>query len=120
MIESCQLKRPEGGTAGEEEARVAELLKRLGVTIVNPVFPAPHAMCCGAAGGMPVMQAEAARRMAEARLEKSRGDYVLALTLDGRCGAHLRDCAEDRVRVLGVGEFVEEYCVLVGGGKRRK
>ncbi len=116
LLESCQLKPRPGTIAADDEQRIATLFKALGIKLLNDPFPQPHALCCGAAGGMPRMQPAAAARMASARMAGMREFEntcapALAVTLDPRCAAHLRG-ANSGTRVLGVAEFVDAYLTL--------
>ena len=87
LIESCQLKPRPQRAAGDDERRARDLLARLGVIDDAGAYPNAHALCCGAAGGMPAVAPHSASRMAAARLA---GDAdALAVTLDARCAAHL-------------------------------
>jgi Fe-S oxidoreductase len=108
LVESCQLKAARH--VESDEHLLLRLLAPLKLTIVGKSYPNPHAPCCGASGGMPLMQAHAAQRMASARLPE-RG---MVLCLDPRCAAHMRTAASnDTVEVLGFASFVERYCERV-------
>ena len=86
-----------------------ELLASFDIDCTNPHFPSPHAPCCGAGGGMPLMQPEASRRMAGARVP---GDGI-AVMLDPRCAAHLRDSVGgEPATMLGFAEFIARYFTL--------
>lgn len=106
LIETCQLKT---GASGEE-SDLATLLAQLGVDVMNARYPAPHARCCGAAGGMAQIEAQAARRMVVARLAAI-PPGVIAVTLEPRCLAHLR-AAAPAMTVLGAAGFLARYCTI--------
>lgn len=112
LLEACRLKPRAGAAAGADETRLRARLEALGVEIANAGFPSPYALCCGAAGGMPDMQAAAARRMAAARVDASDCPH---LVLDSRCAAHYRASG---LAVLGLTDFLARYCVLTPGGHR--
>ena len=110
LIETCQLKQRPGLSRGDDERRVRARLEALGVVIDNVDFPAPHALCCGAAGAMTDVAPGAAQRMAKARRGTHKG--AVLVTLDARCAAHL-DTGE--VPVLSLGAFLRDYCTLTPG-----
>ncbi len=105
LIESCQHK---FSAADGDEHAVAALFGALGLTLSNATFPNPYASCCGAAGGMPVIEPLSAARMARARLPAS----GVAVTLDPRCACHLNANAGDGIEVLGFASFVARYFTL--------
>ncbi|MEQ8495555.1 MAG: (Fe-S)-binding protein [Gammaproteobacteria bacterium] len=96
LLETCQLKPRPGRTASTDEACARALLEYLGFALDAASFPNAHALCCGAAGGMPVAAPASATRMAAARLAGGAADS-LALTLDARCAAHLRTAGDHAV-----------------------
>lgn len=106
LLESCALKRRTPTAPATDETAVRELFATLGIGCSNPLFPSPHAPCCGAGGGMPLMQAEASRRMAQARLP---GEGI-AVSLDPRCAAQLRETSDaETATVFGFAEFITRY-----------
>lgn len=112
LLEACALKRRTPAAPATDETAVRELFASFGIDCLNPLFPSPHAPCCGAGGGMPLMQPDAARRMATARTP----DDTIAVTLDPRCAAHLRASAAERpANVLGFAEFITRYFHLAPG-----
>ncbi|MEQ8662982.1 MAG: hypothetical protein RLW62_19380, partial [Gammaproteobacteria bacterium] len=95
LLETCQLKPRPGRAWRDDEARVRALLEALGFTLEAASFPNRHALCCGAAGGMPAVAPASAARMAAARLAGT--DDTLVLTLDARCAAHLQTAGAGEV-----------------------
>lgn len=108
VLEACALKRRTPAAPATDEDAIRELFGMLDVDIASPRFPSPHAPCCGAGAAMPLMQPEAARRMADARIP----DAGIAVTLDPRCAAHLRESADAADRVLGFAEFINRYFIV--------
>jgi len=109
LLEACALKRRTPTAPTTDENAVRELFATLDIACCNPLYPSPHAPCCGAGDGMPLMQPEASRRMAAARLP----DAGIAVTLDPRCAAQLRESAADKpATVLGFAEFMLRYFTL--------
>lgn len=108
LLESCQLKPRPGRTATDDERRARELLARLGVIDDAGGYPNLHALCCGAAGGMPDVAPESASRMAAARLGGD--DGALVLTLDARCAAHLARSGTHEV--IDLARFLARYTRL--------
>jgi Fe-S oxidoreductase len=100
LVESCQFK--PASRSPEMSARA--LLTTLGFDCTPTNFPSPFALCCGAAGGLPLMHAEAAARMAQARVH----DGLPVVTLDPRCAAHLRASAPTRT-IYGLAEFLVRH-----------
>lgn len=118
LLESCQLKSLAGRAGTADEQRIAQLFGALGIEVVNSAFPRAHALCCGAAGGMPRMQPAAAARMAQARLADGKCSIAgtVTVTLDSRCAQHLRAAAA--TSVLGLAEFVDRYVTVTPAGHR--
>jgi Fe-S oxidoreductase len=109
LLEACALKRRTPAAPATDENAVRELFATLDITCRDPLYPSPHAPCCGAGGGMDLMQPEASRRMAAARIP----DAGIAVILDPRCAAHLREAAADKpATVLGFAEFMLRYFTL--------
>lgn len=109
LLEACALKRRTPTAPATDETAVRELFAALGIDCLTPLFPSPHAPCCGAGGAMPLMQADAARRMAAARTPQD----GIAVTLDPRCAAHLRESdAGNAKNVLGFAEFITRYFIV--------
>lgn len=109
LLESCQLKRTARGAPATDEDAALALFAALGIEACNAGYPSAYALCCGAAGGMPRIQPQAAARMARARLPA--GD--IAVTVDPRCAAHLRQAARGTAcAVYGFAEFVQAHCTL--------
>jgi Fe-S oxidoreductase len=95
-LDPCHLTKKAHGLAGRNLGAVArDLLARLGVAVVEPAAAPRFQVCCGAAGGMPDAQPEAAARMARARLDEfgARG-AALVVTAGPLCAAHLERSAE--------------------------
>src|SRR5690606_11570051 len=107
LLEACRLKPRPGTLRGDDERWLQQQLTALGVRIGNDAFPSPHVLCCGAAGGMPDVAPDAARRMACARDDGS--GEAIRVTLDERCAAHY---AASGRPVLSVGTFLARYCTL--------
>jgi len=110
LLETCHLKQRPGLSRGDDEQRMRARLEALGVVIDTIEYPAPHALCCGAAGGMTDVAPAAAQRMAAAR--RGSPTEAVRVTLDARCAAHL-DSSE--APVLSLGAFLEAYCTLTPG-----
>jgi Fe-S oxidoreductase len=109
MLETCQLKRRRRDAPATDENAAATLFAALGIETDSAAYPSAHALCCGASGGMPRMQPQASIRMAQARLPPA----GIAVTVDPRCSAHLRQAAEGTpVTVYGFAEFLERYCTV--------
>lgn len=109
LLEACALKRRTQTAPATDETAVRELFAALGIDCLTPLFPSPHAPCCGAGGAMPLMQADAAQRMAAARTPQD----GIAVTLDPRCAAHLRESdAGNAKNVLGFAEFITRYFIV--------
>lgn len=109
LLEACALKRRTPTAPATDETAVRELFAALGIDCLTPLFPSPHAPCCGAGGAMPLMQADAAQRMAAARTPQD----GIAVTLDPRCAAHLRESdAGNAKNVLGFAEFITRYFIV--------
>lgn len=77
------------------------LLKRMGLTLVEMERHGPASYCCGAAGGVPQAQPDAARLAARTRLEEAR-DSGAATVVSGcsGCSAHLSDAPAGSLPVL--------------------
>jgi Fe-S oxidoreductase len=110
LLETCQLKQRPGRSRGDDERRLRARLEALGVVIDNVDYPAPHALCCGAAGGMPSVAPAAAERMAAAR--RGAQTSAIQVTLDARCAAHLETGAAP---VFSLAAFLHRYCTLTPG-----
>ena len=110
LLETCQLKQRPGRSRGDDERRMRTRLEALGVVIDNVDFPAPHVLCCGAAGGMTDVAPAAAERMAMARRGAHPG--AVQVTLDARCAVHLNS---GDAPVLSLGAFLRDYCTLSPG-----
>jgi Fe-S oxidoreductase len=109
LLETCQLKRSARAAAATDEDAAAALFAALGIEAANAAYPSAHALCCGAAGGMPRMQPDASARMARARLPAA----GIVVTLDPRCAAHLRQASQGMpVQVYGFAEFIRRHCVV--------
>ena len=109
LLEACALKRRTPTAPATDETAVRELFAALGIDCLTPLFPSPHAPCCGAGGAMPLLQADAAQRMAAARTPQD----GIAVTLDPRCAAHLRESdAGNAKNVLGFAEFITRYFIV--------
>lgn len=104
------------GCAGRRpgEARVADPLREIlalcGIEPVNDAHGAAHALCCGAAGTLPMVAADATRRMAAARLVAP-GAAEVTVVADARCRAHLGEAARATASapVLGLAEFLTAH-----------
>lgn len=109
LLEACALKRRTPAAPATDETAVRELFATFDIECLNPLFPSPHAPCCGAGGAMPLMQPDAAQRMAAARTPQD----GIAVTLDPRCAAHLRESAAgNAVNVFGFAEFITRYFIV--------
>jgi len=109
-FDGCAGRRP-GESRVEDPLR--EILAHCDVVPVNEARGAAHALCCGAAGTMKAVAAEAAQRMAAARLVAPAAADVIVVA-DARCLAHLRDAsaASAAAPVLGLAEFLLRYARL--------
>ncbi|MGE3771949.1 MAG: heterodisulfide reductase-related iron-sulfur binding cluster [Gammaproteobacteria bacterium] len=107
------------GCAGRRpgEARAADPLREIlalcGIEPVNDARGAAHALCCGAAGTLPAVAADATRRMAAARLVAPAAADVIVVA-DPRCRAHLGEAARatPSARVSGLAEFLTTHARL--------
>lgn len=81
LQDSCQSR-----TVPSDAAALREICAHLGLE-VRAGRAAQHVVCCGAAGGMPAMEPQAATRMAEARIADA--PAAVHLVADARCLAHL-------------------------------
>jgi Fe-S oxidoreductase len=95
-LDPCHLTKKTHGLAERGLAALArDLLGRLGVAVVEPAAAPRFQVCCGAAGGMPEAQPEAATRMARARLDEFGGrGAAVVVTAGPLCAAHLQRSAE--------------------------
>lgn len=100
VLDSCQHR------SGDDGAQVRALLEALDVSVVNDGRVARYVVCCGAGGGMPDMQGDAARRMAAARAAGA-ADCDALVGLDPRCLAHV--AAQSALPVYGLAEFVDAF-----------
>lgn len=103
-LDTCQARNGDAhGSAGETLRRILGLL---GIAPTHDALGARHVVCCGAAGGMPGMQRDAATRMARARLDEA----TVSVGLDPRCVAHSeRARAQDDPAVFSIAEFIDRY-----------
>jgi Fe-S oxidoreductase len=104
LHDSCQCR----NSPAQHEALQA-LCKRLGFTVLISANAPRHVVCCGAAGGMPAIAPESARRMAEAR--RAELSQVPLISADIRCVAHHRQSAPE-AQVYGPAEFILTHCTL--------
>lgn len=113
-LDSCHLTKKAHGLAARGLAGQArDLLARLGIAVVEPSAAPRFQICCGAAGGMPQSKPDAARRMAEARLD----DYArpdrpgagadVVVTASALCAGHLaRSAGAGHPAVQGLYTFL--------------
>ncbi len=104
LHDSCQSR-----NSPAEHAALRALCARLGFSVLDSANAPRHVLCCGAAGGMPAIAPESARRMAEAR--RTGLPQVPLVSTDIRCVAHHRQSAPD-ARIYGPAEFVLTHCTL--------
>jgi Fe-S oxidoreductase len=112
-LDPCHLTKKSHGAAarGDLAAAARALLALIGCEVAGDVRAARFAVCCGAAGGMPDMQPEAAGRMGAAKLDSLAGRGVAAVvTASPLCLGHLRRTRrEDQPAVFGLFEFLHAH-----------
>lgn len=112
-LDPCHLTKKSHGAAAQGGLATAarELLALVGCEVGGEARAARFAVCCGAAGGMPDMQPEAARRMGAAKLDEFAGrDAVAVVTASPLCLSHLRHVREPgQPQVFGLFEFLHSH-----------
>jgi Fe-S oxidoreductase len=103
LLDSCQTRH-----AAEAAQALRNVCELLGIKIAAATSAARHVVCCGAAGGMPQMAPDSARRMAAARLCAA-DPAAVYVSADPRCVAHLRRAQQQRQTIFGVAEFVATF-----------
>lgn len=101
---SCQSR-----NSPREDGALRALCQHLGLNVMAQAEAPRHVLCCGAAGGMPVMAPASAARMARARRDAL--PQVPLLSADIRCVAHHRQTSSE-ARVFGPAEFVLTHCTV--------
>lgn len=113
LLDPCHLSKKNHGLVGAANypQRIRALLGRLGCKTVTVADQGSYAVCCGAAGGMPQMSPQSARRMAEGKLRSFAASGASAvLSASPLCAAHLRRSqAADLPAVMGIFEFIDSY-----------
>lgn len=105
-FDACAARRRGAQTGTPNPLR--EILRAIGLDCGNDL-PAGHAVCCGAAGGMPAQQPESAARMASARVSNATETIPMVVS-DPRCLAHLRRSAAGSTTIYGLAEFILLHC----------
>ncbi|MGR8950070.1 MAG: 4Fe-4S dicluster domain-containing protein [Gammaproteobacteria bacterium] len=111
-LNSCQ---------GRNDNEILErLFAKLQISSEYSNFQSRYSMCCGAAGGMPEIEPDAASRMAcsVATNAADQANEPVLVVPDPVCLGHIQRslaAGEDALRVLGLGEFLTTYFAFHGG-----
>ena len=107
----------------EEKSELVKLFALLNIKPLNTDFAANFAMCCGAGGGLPVIAAESARRMANAKLTNLNpilDEDTVVVVPNANCLAHLRTSIDNtsgaKYTLYGLGEYLDEHFKFSGAG----
>ncbi len=103
VLDSCQSRND-----ADPGGAVREILALLQIECSAPQSAARYVVCCGAGGGMPTMQPEAAARMASARTNAVEVAATAMVGADSRCVAHLKKSNASALPIFSLAEFVHQ------------
>jgi Fe-S oxidoreductase len=113
-LDPCHVTKKNHGAAraGDPAAAARAVLIAAGSAVVDSAAASPFALCCGAAGAMPVMNPEAATRMATGRIAALAETGATAIvTISPLCLGHLRAAERDdrAPAIWGFFEFLRAH-----------
>ena len=103
VLDSCQA-RSDKSPGGVLRA----VLNELGVECLANAQAARYVVCCGAAGGMPMIEPASAMRMASARIAEQPAQATAIVGTDSRCIAHLKQANRAGLAIYSLAEFVHQ------------
>lgn len=114
VLDPCHLTKKNHGHArdGDPATAARAVLIAAGCDIADGAASSRFALCCGAAGAMPVMNRAAATRMAAGRIEGLSASGATAIvTISPLCLGHLRKAepAPDQPEIWGLFEFLRRH-----------
>jgi Fe-S oxidoreductase len=114
VLDPCHVTKKNHGAArdGDPAAAARAGLIAAGCDVVGGAASSRHALCCGAGGAMPVMNGEAAMRMATGRIDGLAASGAAAIvTISPLCLSHLRSATSppDAPGTWGLFEFLHRH-----------
>ena len=112
--DSCHATKKNHGNArdGDPAAAARAVLIAAGCEVVGGAASSRFTLCCGAAGGMPIMNPDAAARMASDRITTLAQPGIGAIiTMSPLCLSHLRGvaAASAAAKIWGLFEFISAH-----------
>ena len=113
-LDPCHVTKKNHGAArdGDPAAAARAVLGAAGCTVAGGAVSSRFDLCCGAAGGMPAMNPDAAARMARGRIDALATTGAGAIvTISPLCLGHLRAAEPTRVgpEIWGLFEFLRAH-----------
>ncbi len=114
VLDPCHVTKKNHGGArdGDPAAAARAVLIGAGCDVIGGAAASRFGLCCGAAGGMPAMNGEAAMRMAAGRIESLAVSGAAAIvTISPLCLGHLRTTGptQDSPEISGFFEFLRNH-----------